>query len=155
MERSARLCESRVSLVDRPGAARGQFAEMPVGIAEVNAFTAELPVDAPLDFHAAAGELLFPRAKFRAFDRKGEVNFAGTAERRNGAAGKHIRLRIFFAAEKQKDLPAVDRVGAEACVTRDDPQTEDIFVEFGGTLEVVHVKSGFENTGEGRHDEPP
>src|ERR1700730_3859700 len=79
------------------------------------------------------------------------MNFARAAMGRNRTTRGDEWLRVFFPEEEQEHLSA-DRVSTEACVTGDDPQTEDVFVKSRGSFEIVHMKSGFENTGDGGHE---
>ena len=81
------------------------------------------------------------------------MNLPGAAVRRDDSTGENEGLGARAALEKQENIAAGHRVGAEALVTGNALQFENAFVEVGGAVDVVDVESGFENSREDGHGE--
>src|SRR5579862_2423784 len=87
----------------RPEAGSGEFDEVIVGIAEVDALAAGFPTHAALNRNLRLGQALFPRGEIFGGNRKGKMEMAGAIVRGNHAAGKRNRLKAAAAAEEQQD----------------------------------------------------
>jgi hypothetical protein len=139
-----------VRLVDGPEAWGGEFEEVGVGIAEVDALAIERPVDATLDGDGVGGQVGFPGGESGFGNRERYMELAGAAVGRDDAAGDREREGGFAAFEEQQDVARGYGVSAEAFVSGDALEAEDFFVEVRGAVEVVYVERGFQDTGEWR-----
>jgi|SRR5215472_12217678 len=139
------------SSIDGPETGSGEFEEVGVGIAEVDAAAAEGPSDLTFDVNGVSGETRLPSAEIACGNGKSDVNLAGAAVGRDDASRKNEGSGARATLEEQEDVAAGHGVGAEAFVSSDALEFENAFVEVGGAVDVVDVESGFENTGDGGH----
>src|SRR5215470_1423995 len=125
---------------------------MPVGIAEIDAYAAALPLGAPLDVDAVGSEPRLPPCKLLAADRERDMQRAVTVVGRDGTA-RHVHgVEREAAPEDEQHALAADVIGAEPGVTDKLLQSQYVAVEARRALEVVDVQGSLEHAVKLRHD---
>src|SRR5262249_51175250 len=110
------LPTGELASIDRPQARRRELQQVAVGIAEIDAAAAALPVGPPFDRDIMRAQALLPLRQLVGGNRKRDVQRAAAVVRRNGAA-RHVHgLARRSAAEQQEHAAAADRIGAKAWV---------------------------------------
>ena len=85
-------CGERGKSVNRPDARGGEFDQVPVGVAEIEARAAEFPMDAALDGHALFAKPLLPRHQFAVIDGEGKMQRSAAIVGRYDSTGSLDRL---------------------------------------------------------------
>src|SRR5215831_3139623 len=141
----------RKRLISRPQAGRGQFEQVAVRIAEINAVAAARPMGASFNRDAGFFEAPFPGLPFVGGDGKSHVDGTLPVVRRYSAAGELHGLQRMAAQKQQQHAAMTDVVSAKPGIAINAVESKDLLIERTGALECLDVEHGFQNAEKSRH----